>query len=421
MTRPWRDLPLSVRLVLLGDLVNAAGSGLTLPFLFLFFARIRDLGDGTAGLAVGAVAMGALVANVAAGPGVDRWGPRAVLQTGLVLSGAGDLLLLTVHHPGSAIVSAAVYGAGTGAAFPAIAALLGAASPAEHRPTAFALQYALTNIGFSVGTVAAAAMVTFTDPSSFDRLYILDAATFFVFALWLAVPAIRGRRDGASAPDPLLEIAVPIAGYRQVLADRAFRRFCVINALLVVFAFSQFHAALPAIAGGPGGLSAGKLGVVFAANTVTVALIQLPVLARTQDTSRTTMIVLGAGCFALCWVLIGVARQAGAGWPALLLAAVAAAIMGVGETLLSPALGPIVNDLAPEHLRGRYNAVDTIVLSLGSVLGPALTGALLGGGAATALLIVLVSGCLAAAALSGRLNPPVTTGAEHLRETDTRK
>jgi MFS family permease len=49
------------------------------------------------------------------------------------------------------------------------------------------------------------------------------------------------------------------------------------------------------------------------------------------------------------------------------------AIFAVGETMMSP-IGPaLVNELAPEHLRGRYNAASGMTYGLAGTLAPAIT------------------------------------------------
>jgi MFS family permease len=51
----------------------------------------------------------------------------------------------------------------------------------------------------------------------------------------------------------------------------------------------------------------------------------------------------------------------------------AMAVFAVGETMMSP-IGPaLVNELAPEHLRGRYNAASGLTWSLSGTLAPAIT------------------------------------------------
>jgi MFS family permease len=53
-------------------------------------------------------------------------------------------------------------------------------------------------------------------------------------------------------------------------------------------------------------------------------------------------------------------------------------VFGAGETLQGPTQAPLVADLAPDRLRGRYFALGSMSWSAGSILGPAVGGPLLG-------------------------------------------
>ena len=53
-------------------------------------------------------------------------------------------------------------------------------------------------------------------------------------------------------------------------------------------------------------------------------------------------------------------------------------VFAVGETLQGPTQAPLVVDLAPDHLRGRYFALSAMSWSAGGILGPLVGGALLG-------------------------------------------
>ena len=80
---------------------------------------------------------------------------------------------------------------------------------------------------------------------------------------------------------------------------------------------------------------------------------------------------------------------------------VATRIVGVGETLPGPTQAPLVADLAPNRLRGRYFALGSMSWSAGSILGPAVGGALLGWHPfavwplAAAVCLFAAAGCLA--------------------------
>src|SRR5439155_1443386 len=97
------------------------------------------------------------------------------------------------------------------------------------------------------------------------------------------------------------------------------------------------------------------LGLVVAANTLVVALVALPMLRLAQGSRRTAALMVVFVLWAATWGVTLVAGQLGAGAVAVAVFASAAAIFAFGETLMSPSIGPLVNDLATDRLRGRYN------------------------------------------------------------------
>jgi MFS family permease len=72
-------------------------------------------------------------------------------------------------------------------------------------------------------------------------------------------------------------------------------------------------------------------------------------------------------------------------------------VFGIAETELSPTLPAIVNDVAPDHLRGRYNAVSAIGSTTGFFIGPAIAGFALDANAGALLLVALIAACVLAA------------------------
>ena len=92
-------LPRPVWLLQLGGVANSFGSGVVLPFLFIYLHDVRGFSAGTSGLVVGVSAAAQLVAGVVAGPLIDRVGPRPTLAAGLVLQAIGFGLLPLVRVP----------------------------------------------------------------------------------------------------------------------------------------------------------------------------------------------------------------------------------------------------------------------------------------------------------------------------------
>jgi MFS family permease len=96
------------------------------------------------------------------------------------------------------------------------------------------------------------------------------------------------------------------------------------------------------------------------------------------------------------WVIAIAAAHVGGGVRAIVGFACAMVVLALAETLLSPSLAPIVNDLAPERLRGRYNGTFVLAYTTGFTIGPALAGGGLKLGDGTPYFAFLIVGCVAA-------------------------
>jgi MFS family permease len=81
-------------------------------------------------------------------------------------------------------------------------------------------------------------------------------------------------------------------------------------------------------------------------------------------------------------------------------------IFAFGEMIWSPILPSIVNQLAPDHLRGRYNAAGSNAWQISLVIGPTLAGTLLGVGAHWIWLIGLITGLLVLSVITSKLKLP---------------
>ncbi len=74
-----------------------------------------------------------------------------------------------------------------------------------------------------------------------------------------------------------------------------------------------------------------------------------------------------------------------------------AGIFGLGETFLQPTIPAITNDLSPDHLRGRYNAIMAAAFQGAAIAGPAVAGVMIGAGWHGGFIGLLLLGCAAMA------------------------
>src|SRR6266704_2575845 len=110
--------------------------------------------------------------------------------------------------------------------------------------------------------------------------------------------------------------------------------------------------------------------LLLLANATTVVIAQVPVARLAEGRRRVVLITLAAVLFAAACLLVAAApRGTWRAYPGLIAASVA---VGVGECLHTTALMPLVADLAPAGLRGRYMASMGFSWWIGLAIAPTL-------------------------------------------------
>ena len=363
-------LPRSVWLVQSGGVVNSLGNGIVLPFIVIYLHNVRGISFAAAGLALGVGGVAALLAGLVAGSAVDRIGGRNTLVLGLLLQSVAFVLFPLIREPWQAFALLSLEGAGTACFWPGQSTLLSRLTPATERHSAFALQRISMNLGMGLGGVVGGLIATTSDPSSFTTLFLLDACTFLVFAGVLAT-IHEPKETGEEADAPT------VGGYREVMRDRNFVALLGLNVLFVAVGYEVF-ALLPPFAKNYADVGERWIGMIWLANTLLIVIIQLPVAKALEGRRRMAALALMNVLWAASSLVVLAAGGLLTGTTAALVFIFATLLFGVGETLQGPTQAPLVADLAPDRLRGRYFALGSMSWSAGSILGPAVGGPLLG-------------------------------------------
>jgi predicted MFS family arabinose efflux permease len=386
-------LPRQVWLVQTGGVVNSLGNGIVFPFIVIYLHNVRGISFAAAGLALSAGAVAALAAGFSAGAIVDRVGGRNTLLLGLLLQAVSFVLFPLVREAWHAFALLALEGAGTACFWPGQSTLLSRLTPPERTHSAFALQRISMNLGLGMGGVVGGLIASTRHPGSFTTLFLLDAATFLVFIAVLSTVEEPRAAEPEQADKNTL-------GYRAVLRDRNFVWLLALNVLFVAVGYEVF-ALLPPFAKNYAGVSERWVGTMFLANTLLIVLIQLPVSKALEGRRRMRALALMSLLFAAAALIVLGGGLWFTGTAAALIFVGATLVFGLGEVLQGPTQAPLVADLAPDHLRGRYFALGSMSWSAGSILGPAIGGPLLGWHPlavwplAAAISVVAAFGCLA--------------------------
>ncbi|MFE3204091.1 MFS transporter [Embleya sp. NPDC059237] len=375
----------ALRRIQLGNALSAFGSGFTVPFLFVYVTRVRDLSAGQAGLMFSVLAVAALCVLPMVGPAIDRRGPRPVLAVGATVAALGSLTLGLARTGVFVMLGAALLGAGIAAIQPALATMIVRLTTAPTRARAFALQFTFNNLGLGIGGLIGGLIVDESRPASFTLLFAIETAMFLVLG------AVCGTVRLPAVP-PMPAGTTPGAGFRHLLRNRAMVRLCVVSAVIFFTCYGQFESGLTAFATEVSRISPRMLGVALAANTAVIVLGQLTVLRITQRRRRSTVIAATGLVWLLAWIVTAVSGLVHDNSVAAASTIVVTfALLGVGESLLAPTLGPMVADLAPAHLLGQYNAAQSLVKQLAMAAGPAFAGVMVGAGLYAPYLGVLMA------------------------------
>ncbi|MFF3564092.1 MFS transporter [Streptomyces sp. NPDC002574] len=394
----------ALRRIQLGNALSAFGNGFTVPFLFVYVSQVRGLGAGTAGVVLSAFAVAALVVLPFTGRTIDRNGPLPVLLAGAMASAVGALGFGLATSAPLVIAASVVMGAGIAVMQPALATLIVWCSTPATRSRAFATQFFLSNLGLGIGGLFGGLLVDTARPGSFTLLFSVEATMFVVLAA--VVASVRLPRTSRMEAAPTERAA---SGWRALLRDRAMIQLCVLGGVLFFACYGQFESGLSAYAVEVTKVSPSTLGIALAANTAAIVVAQFLILRPVERRRRSRVIAAVGVLWAVAWVVAGLSGLVGdAHGIAMAMLISTYALFGLGEAMLSPAVAPLVADMAPERMVGQYNSAFALVKQLAMAVGPAVGGLMAGAGMYPQYIVMLVACSLGVTVLSLRLGRRLT-------------
>jgi MFS family permease len=355
-----------------GNAVNYFGTGLILPFEIIYLHELRGFTTATAGLVVAAVMGTAAVVTLPAGALLDGFRAKPILIIGNLVSALGCGGLAFVERPWQGFVCAAVGGAGFGIAGSANRVLSVTLVTPEQRAASIALFRIAGNFGNGAGATVAGFLVASADHlRTFQELYLFDAVTFAAFALvvLVGIPSPRPA-DAASQSDTA-------RGFRAVARDRLLLALIAANVVLVMTGGAFFTNVLSPFAKAHTPVGPSEIGVVFLINTFFIVVAQVPATRVVKRMRRTYALAATSGVFALGLLAVLLATLTRSTPAATTVLAGVAIVIAIGECAQFVVLGPLVAELAPPHLLGRYMSLYGLSFTAGVALGPAVGGALL--------------------------------------------
>ena len=348
------------------------------------------------GVFIGAVYGGAMLASIACGSFIERYGPIRVSQVCVVLcaTGVAAVAVAPASQAGLLALAAVVIGLGYGPITPASSQLLQRTAPPER----MALTFSIKQTGVPAGAALSGALLPGLALAAGWRPAFVAVAVAGGIVVALAQP-IRARLDAEHSPRRPMSFAGVIGPLALLCRSKP-----LLMLALVSFAYSATQVCLTSYLvvylTGSLGFSLVSAGLALTATTVAGAAgrIGWGIVADRLLAPRKVLALIGllaAGC--------AIAMAASTpGWPAVL-------VVGLATCFGATAIGwngvqlAEVARLAPPGAAGKVTGAASVITFAGVVIGPpsfALLASLTGSYRAGFVLVAIASGFGAVALLS---------------------
>jgi MFS family permease len=360
------------RKIVVGIALNAIGGGMTLSLLLVYLHDMRGFTNTFGGLLLSWGALVSIVASTPMGALVDRVGPKKVMIGGLLLNSAAAFSLAYVTTHLHALLALTAINIAGQAVWPSQSVVLTRVTPEEHRSKIFAFNFMLLNLGLGLGGLISSLIIQEGSLRSFQWMYWLDGATFFIYL------AIILTMHGEGLDKYVPQLHEPKQGsYRDLLKIKPLIFLGSGGIILFTFGYGVIQAGVPIYATQYLGLSPKWLGIIFGVNTFAIVTLQPMVMKFIDRYSKYTALISIGVIWACSWLFVGVAPMLPMVASGIALS-LSQLIFAIGEMVQAPVIPTLANELAPEHIRGRANAFMSLQWSISGVAGPAITGLMLG-------------------------------------------
>lgn len=303
---------------------------------------------------------------------VDHIGPKIVMVIGLVISGISAISFSFVTTHTHAFIAMTLFAFGGQCVWPAQTVILTRVTPEVDRPKIFGFNFMLMNLGLGVGGFLSSILIRESSIFSYQIMYWLDGTTYLVFLFFVwGLNTPHAGKYIAKAHEPTN------GSYLELFRIRELSIVTVAGVILLTFGYGPLQSGLPIYATQYLDLAPNWLGIIFGVNTFAIVIFQPLVLNIIAKYSKYTALISVAIIWALSWLAVGVSP-----YLSMFMAGVALCIsqliFAFGEMVHAPTSPALMQELTPEHIRGRASALGSLQWGISGIAGPAIAGLMIG-------------------------------------------
>jgi MFS family permease len=360
------------RRIVAGIALSAIGRGMTLSLLMVYLHDMRGFTTSFGGLLLAWGALFGIVCTAPLGALVDRIGPKIVMVFGLLISGLSALSFSVVTTHTHAFIAMTLFAFGGQCVWPSQSVILTRVTPEEDRPKIFGFNFMLMNLGLGVGGFLSSIIIRENSIFSYQVMYWLDGATYLVFLFFV------WGLDTPHAGKYIAKEHEPEKGsYRELFAIRELSILTFAGIILLTFGYGPLQSGLPIYATQYLDLAPNWLGIIFGVNTFAIVIFQPLVLNMIEKYSKYTALIAVAVIWALSWLAVGVSPYLSMFMAGIALC-ISQLIFAFGEMVHAPISPALMQELTPEHIRGRASALTSLQWGISGIAGPAVAGLMIG-------------------------------------------
>jgi MFS family permease len=320
------------------------GSFLLYPFYALYITSRFGVGIIEVGLLFSIFSFGNIFGSVIGGALADKYGRRAMILIGLIVSGIGSVLMGLVDNLNTFYIFAAFLGLIGNFGGPARQAMVADLLPSEKQTKGFGIIRVAFNVSAVIGPILGGLIAT----QSFMLLFIADAVSSIItaFIVYFVIPETKPQKHEDKSQETIFKT---LTGYISVLKDWKFMIFLGISAITVLV-YMQMNSTLSVFLRDIHGFPEQGFGYLLSLNAIMVVFFQFLITKKISKYAPMKMMAFGT-----IFLMIGFGMYGFVSEPYLFF--VAMAIITVGECIIYPLGQSTAASFAPEDKRGRYMAV----------------------------------------------------------------
>ena len=357
----YKEYPSAFKVLVLASFIDMLGGFLLMPFFALYITYRFGVGMTQVGFLFTIFSAGSIFGGMIGGALADKYGRRAMLLIGLIISGVGSIFMGLVDDLNVFFILAAILGILGNFGGPARQAMVVDLLPEEKQAEGFGILRIAMNLAATGGPILGGFLAT----QSYMWLFLSDAVSSLLTAVIVFV-VIPETKPEIHEDKPEESVIRTIVGYKEVLKDSIYILFLSVSAIMVIV-YMQMNSTLSLFLQDVHEFPLQSFGLLLSMNALMVVLFQFWIAKRISKYAPMKVIAIGALFYVVGFGMYGFIS-------AVYLFFVAMIIITIGEMIIAPVQQTIVAKFAPKDKRGRYMAVFGFHWAIPNLFGILLAG-----------------------------------------------